>query len=975
MPGAALPEPSERQVAPVLVHALLRYVRRVAGPDVVDEVVRRSPLPRDELFNDRRWFSSTEAIAIADAAAQVCHDEHIGVRAGIELWWMLCEKDGYVDLVRSTGDVGAAIAASAQRGSKLSTGRRNVVEEIGADHVILTGHYGDPATADRFYCGLSAGFYAQVPRAFGMVGDAAEVLCQLDGAGCCTYRITWQPDPNALAPDTASLAASADRVQQQIDQLEEVHQLTSQLLSADGVDEVLARVTAEAGRAVQAPRYLLAVRINDRDRLRVHQRGFRAGTADTFAERLLAGEVGESDGVLCADVAHDDRYHGRLAACYSRGSNFADNDRRLLRAYARHAAAVLDHVASLEQAATDRDTARALLDLARSIAGASSVAEVARRLVDTVPRVVDCDVAALWTWDEETDELVLSAYADGVAHTGFAGPARLAADELEDIRSLADAPSPLILDADTAAEPVRGMLTSSGLSQVAVVPVTLHGRFAGIVCAGYRRELPEEQTLFGRLAGLADHAAVALQSVRLVERISHQALHDNLTGLANRQKLQEHGELALARARRTKRRVALLFIDLDRFKNVNDTLGHAAGDELIKQVAQRITDTTRPTDVLARLGGDEFLLMLPDVADNDAAVAAAQRIVDTLQGPFVIGGRQAVYISCSIGVACYPDHGADYPSLVKHADIAMYTAKAEGRNQVALYTDRRAAPRPASIELEGQLHAAIERDEIEVFFQPQYDLAGGVVAGAEALVRWRHPTYGLLEPISFIGLAEESGLISAIDARVREVAFARTKAWHDEGHPIRIAVNLDGTDLRNPRFPARVIADVAASGLSPEFVEVEITDRVVIDDDTLRLALEEFHAAGLRVAIDDFGTGSSVLGRLHKCRVQTLKIDRGLIQDIQDNSQSGLIVEAVLALARNMGLTTVVEGIENVHQLEALRTYGADLGQGFLLSRPVAAETFATLLTTTTSVTASLLRATPTAAVPRPRLAPRAAQA
>ena len=949
----------KRQVAPALIQALLSYVRNVGGEEAFAAVAGSVAIPVDELESDSRWFSSVEAIALADAAAQVCHDEHIGVRAGNELWLALSGRDGYLDLVRSAGSIGDAMAAAARRGTKTSTGRVLEVEAVSEDHLSLVCRYTDLASAHRFYCGMSAGFYSQVPLAFGLVGSAVELSCQLDGADRCVYRIAWRSDGRAQAPDAATLAGSGDRAQSLIDQLEQVHQLTSQLLSAQGVDEALARITREAGRAVQAPRYLLAVRVNDRDRLHVHLRGFREGTAESFAQRLLAGSVGEADGVLHADVVHDDQHYGRLAACYPRGSTFADQDRRLLAAYARHAAAVVRHVASLEQAATDRDTARALLDLARSIAGASSVAEVARRLADVVPRVADADTASIWVWDDERGELVLAAYADPVDATGFVGPHRLPASELEGVRELAISPSPRVLDADTVVEPVRGMLTSSGVRQVAVVPVTAHGEFAGIVCAGYRRELPAEPMLFARLAGLADHAATALQSVRLVEQMSHHASHDSLTGLANRQKLRDVAEQSLTRARRNNRRLALLFIDLDRFKNVNDTLGHAAGDELIRQVAERISDVTRPTDVLARLGGDEFLLVLNDLPDPDVARATAQRVVDTLRVPFTLD-HQAVYISCSVGIACYPDHGSDFSTLLKHADAAMYDAKASGRNAVAVFSERGERARSgAGLALESQLHAALDNDEFEVFYQPQFDLRSGEIFGAEALVRWRHPQYGLLEPASFLTVAEESGLISDIDRAVRTTAFAQTRRWQDDGRSFRIAVNLGARDLHSPDLADRLLAEAEAACLSADSVEVEITDRVVIDNVALSDLLGTLHDRGLRIAIDDFGTGTSVLGRLHRCPVETLKIDRSFIRDVEGDDDEPVVVQALVTLARSIGVATVVEGIENVHQLNAVRACGADLGQGFLLSRPVPAEQLTALLSSGPSVTAALFRSDP----------------
>jgi diguanylate cyclase (GGDEF)-like protein len=469
--------------------------------------------------------------------------------------------------------------------------------------------------------------------------------------------------------------------------------------------------------------------------------------------------------------------------------------------------------------------------------------------------------------------------------------------------------------------------------------------------------------LFARLAGLADHAATALQSVRLVEQMSHHASHDSLTGLANRQKLREVAEHSLARARRTERRVAMLFIDLDRFKNVNDTLGHAAGDELIRQAAERINDVTRPTDVLARLGGDEFLLVLEDVPNGDVARATAQRVVDTLRVPFTLD-HQAVYISCSVGIACYPDHGRDFPTLLKHADAAMYEAKASGRNGVAVFSARSGRSRSGTeLVLESQLHAAIENDELEVFYQPQFEVTAGEIIGAEALVRWRHPQYGLLEPGSFLSVAEASGLISDIDRVVRAAAFAQARQWQAPGRPFRIAVNLGARDLQSADLADRLLREVTAAGLSADSVEVEITDRIAIDDVALTDILATLRDRGLRVAIDDFGTGTSVLGRLHRCPVQTLKIDRSFIRDIEGHDDEPVVVEALVALARGMGISTVVEGVENVHQLNAVRACGADLAQGFLLSRPVPAEQVTAMLEAGPSVTAALFH--PTARVER----------
>lgn len=934
---------AERQVAPALVHALLQYVRRVAGRDITAKVLAGSGLTADEVRDKDRWFSSAEAVALAETAARLCHDGGIGMRAGEELWSMLSSSQEYVDLVRAEGNVATALVASARRGSKMSTGHWVEVVESGDDHAVLTGRFRSRADAHPYYCGMTGGFYSQIPRAFGMLGNAVELQCQGDGAAECRFQIVWQPDPSRQTPDESTLSESRSRRQRLLDQLEQVHQLSSQLLSAERIDAVLAAITTEAGHAVQAPRYLLAVKVSDRDQLRVHHRGFRAGTENAFADRLLGGSLGEADGVLAADVEHDGRQFGRLAACFARGSSFGELDRRLLAAYARHAAAVLSHVAALEHAGTDRDTARALLDLARSIAGANTVAEVGRRLALTVPRVADSDTGSLWLWDAEQEALVLAAHSDYDPLDDYPGPRRLTAHEQSAVRELVAELTPQLLDATGAPAALRTVFDQTDLRHIAVAPITSHGEFVGVVAAGYRWTPPETHVLFPRLTGLADQAAVAMQNVQLVEQISQQAMHDPLTGLANRKKLQTDAETAIARARAAGTGVALLFIDLDRFKDVNDTLGHAAGDELIRQVATRIGAVTRPADTVARLGGDEFLVVLADVSEPEVAQATARRMVAAVREAFPLDGRE-VFISCSVGIACYPEGGEDYATLLKHADHAMYDAKSAGSDGIATHRPRSRHRTTRHLEIESQLHGAIANGEIEVFYQPQFAVSDGALVAAEALVRWRHPEQGLLSPASFIDAAAKSGLITDLDAYVRASALRQLRAWHDLGAQLLLALNVCARDVQAGGLAQRLITDTAAAGVSPEFVEIELTERSTSDEQVLGALVAEIRGAGFRVAIDDFGTGTSTLQRLEMLPIHTLKIDRGFLRVIDDHKHEPVVIDAIARMAHRLGLTTVMEGIETADQLAVVRACGVDLAQGFLLSPPIPAARLTAML-------------------------------
>jgi diguanylate cyclase (GGDEF)-like protein len=438
-------------------------------------------------------------------------------------------------------------------------------------------------------------------------------------------------------------------------------------------------------------------------------------------------------------------------------------------------------------------------------------------------------------------------------------------------------------------------------------------------------------------------AAVTAQNAQLVEQASHQAMHDPLTGLANRRLAREHGQKGIQAARRDGRAMAICVANLDRFKNVNDTLGHAAGDELLRSVALRIENAVRDGDVLARIGGDEFVILLPGVGGNVDARSTADRIIANLAEPFTVGGHE-LYVSASVGIACYPQHGLDFDTLLRHAGAATYAVKATGRDAIAVYADSAATDRAELLQIETELHRAISGGELQVYYQPQLDLRDGRMVAVEALVRWQHPRRGLLAPASFLALAEESGLIAEIDAFVRRTAFGQIRSWLDRGHELYVAVNMSTRDLSDPGLLATLVDETSAAGLDPTHVELEITERVAIDNVHLKPVLAELSRAGFRLAIDDFGTGNSVLGRLNGTQVDTLKIDQSFVRDIVDEASATPVVQAITSLARNLRIDTVAEGVEESHQVPVLLRCGARIGQGYLFCRPVPADEVGRLL-------------------------------
>jgi diguanylate cyclase (GGDEF)-like protein/PAS domain S-box-containing protein len=429
------------------------------------------------------------------------------------------------------------------------------------------------------------------------------------------------------------------------------------------------------------------------------------------------------------------------------------------------------------------------------------------------------------------------------------------------------------------------------------------------------------------------------------QQIAYLAYHDSLTGLPNRALLAEHMELSLARARRTSTAVALLYLDLDDFKLVNDSLGHAAGDQLLCQIAMRLQDRCRETDLLARQSGDEFLVLLSDV-DGDAigtARIAAEGILDALSRPFSIAGTD-FHIGASIGIAVFPRDANDAEDLLGHADAAMYQAKARGRNTVAVFSGEARQSRER-LSLPGRLRRAIERDELVLHWQPIVDPVDGTLRKAEALVRWDDPGRGLVAPIEFIPFAEETGLIDEIGDWVLEALCRQRLAWQSAGADPGVTFNVSPRELRRAGFADHLRSRLDAHGLDPAGVTIEVTESAAMGDHGVaEPVMRAMAAAGFEVAIDDFGAGYSSLGRLRDLPVQLLKIDRSFLRDVPAKPEATAVITAILELAGALGMKTVAEGVETVGQRDFLVQRGCAMAQGFLLGRPGPARDLEPLL-------------------------------
>ncbi len=428
-------------------------------------------------------------------------------------------------------------------------------------------------------------------------------------------------------------------------------------------------------------------------------------------------------------------------------------------------------------------------------------------------------------------------------------------------------------------------------------------------------------------------------------RLEHMASHDMLTGLPNRSYLEERLEAEVSRARRHDQRLALMFLDLDRFKLINDTFGHSGGDEVLVQVAEAFKHALRREELVARLGGDEFAAILTDVRDWNEVTRTAERVLDALCGSFTANGSD-VYVTTSIGIALFPDDGTDSTVLMKNADTACYHAKALGRSNFQFYAEEMNARAAERLEIEKQLRHALANGELSLHYQPLLSLDSGDVSGMEALLRWNNPQLGSVPPLRFIPVAEETGLIVPIGEWVLAEACAQNRRWRDSGlKHVPISVNLSARQFRTRDLGGTLVKIIVGAGMAPHDVVLEITESTVMEDvDQARRTLKDLHAQGIGISIDDFGVGYSSLAALKQFPVDTLKIDRSFVLDIVEDADDLAIVRAITAMAHQLKIRVLAEGVESEQQLLLLKDTGCDELQGYWISRPVPAEAAAGFL-------------------------------
>ncbi len=992
--------PGSRDVTGAVTGVLVRYVRTLAGDAGVLRMLALSGEFRSgAMLESPDTFSTHEqAVTLFHAGAQVTGDGDIGLHVGEEMLrqYRGTDVDEHFRSLGSPSAMAAQVADSVARFTTFVTSQAIDIGETYAKVKVITAA---GVRRHLHFCEFTRGLLSQVPVPFGQPPAAVgEVECQARGGRFCLYELTWEkapapPSPPAppwggvtapgrdglrLDPETR-IAQLASQLRQMEERLEGVFSTASELVGEEGIDTLLRRITSRAARAVSASRYLLVVRTSPDADVQLHHHGFNPAEAQELASELWKEHPDDDGGArLIVDIQSSRRRYGRLAAVYPPGVRYFESERRMLALYAGYAATALDVVTSLENARRSDATARALLGFSGALSRVSTTDDAAQLLADTVPTVIGCQHGTVMLWDPDRRELTLRAVTGGAegAEVGFgmittsdtvpdgsdtvpdgSDTVPDGSDTVPDGRMpvTVSAATPVIermignrtlavIDDSTEDPRIRDLLLREGTTASVVAPLFAGDEFLGVVAANFTDDVPGSvirgRDLHERLIGLADQAVTALQNVRLLERISHSAWHDALTGLPNRRLLEDRVEQELVRGRRVGESACLFFVDLDRFKVVNDTMGHAAGDELIRQVGARLVDTVRRQDTVARLGGDEFAVLLPGLSDPGAIDQLALRCLAAVGAPYQVFGRD-VRTSASIGVALAPEDGQSYEQLLGLADQAMYRSKALGRNTFTQYSAAASThPRPpgqvGELDLELALDLALERGELFVLYQPYVEVATTRMVGVEALVRWRHPTLGVLEPEAFIPSVQSSQIIVSLDAWVLDQACRQVRQWLDEGvPPIRLSVNVASLDLVDPDFHDRVVGALGTSALEPGQLELQITERVVLDDEGVAEAtIDRLRRVGVLFSFDGLESGAAAADRFDTMALTTLTIDRSIVQVLGNDGGDHNLVAAIRTAAEALGLECVT-GEGGASRSRVLLQRGLTTAQGFFFSPPL----------------------------------------
>jgi diguanylate cyclase (GGDEF)-like protein len=928
---AATESASGRDVSGLLNYCVLDYLQTYAPAGTVQRVLQAAgeSRPIDAMREASGWSTYDQFRRLLEATSAALQEPLACIGRHVH------ESEDSADLagmLASLGSVEAVLEALPAMVNASTPCLQMRTTCVDANEYLIELMFEEGFDPYPEFCSLQMGLAAALPATFGFSG--AEVVvqsCQAEGAPSCRGLLRWHPlDETGTELGQARLVAQVAQ-----GRLEELQETVADLVSGDGLVTVLERVVKAVARSVKYSSFALDIAPSRT----TPQILCTEGMDDDEARQMIA-RVREDPAIatlahVClVEVASDHGHYGYLHASRAESGVFEPFERSVLQSYARLAASALDSESAIIDARQQTSTAQALLALSSSLADLASTDELVIRIAHAVPSIVPCDRVMLWLVDAP------HLPARVVATFGFDDDTESALHALE----VTAQPSRFSLTHayrhSSSGEPgLSTTLAESGSLAALSYPISFGVEQYGWITVDvttHAERFDDEADITERLRGLAGQAAIAIRNSRLVDEIRHQALHDSLTGLPNRLLVLDRVEQALARARRGHIDLALLFIDLDGFKEINDTLGHVIGDRVLQAVSARLTGTLRASDTVARLGGDEFVVLAEGASAAGGVDLMAERLLGALLEPFTFEDHHdvSVRVSASIGVAVGQRDTAE--ELLRDADVALYAAKKAGRDQYIVFAPEMHEQAHDRRELEKNLQDALGTDQFFLMYQPIYDLNQMQMVGVEALLRWQHPTRGLLQPDQFIPILETSTLIVPVGRWVLEEACRQAMVWRADGQETTMSVNVSGRQLDTNSLYDDVRRALTLTALPAEALMIEITETSLMHNTKrTQKQLEAIKSLGVRIAIDDFGTGYSSLAYLQQFPVDCLKIDRSFISGMAKSPEGDALLHTLMQLGKALHLETVAEGIEEHSQLTQLQTEECDVGQGFLFARPL----------------------------------------
>jgi len=940
-----MPHPERsREIATLVTHGTLQYVRWYAGEQGAQRVIALSGLAHvaDELEQEGAWIPYAETVALLDAAAAYFGDPRVPQEIGRHGAQFRSRANPRL-FMRLLGTPEAAYRRVHKLAGRFSSIVRSDCLEARPGYARCRLRYDDGYQPSLSYDGLSRGLHEAVTTVFGLPLAKLREYPDPDGDPQTRfYELSWKSHSRLpfrrQREEIAALRLERDMLASSLDELRSV---AADLVTPGEVNQVLAKISHRTAATVQAQWVVLTVCLPDENSWRTHGVGLGEAEAEQAAERLRAYELHNDHARLVTAIQSGEHIYGWLVAGRATHFGFHEGEPADLATCARLAATALDGAAALGQARRGERVARAMWWLADRLVATTSVGEVTEAVARAVPEISGAGTAGVWLWDageragEGQMRLVATAgMPDDVAErvAGFTVRERETPHALDAF----NVDGLVIYNYEELDDAVllEGM-ERVGTQRLAMVPLTGKDGIVGAVTAGWHdREIRLPRDLEQRMLGLASQAATAVANAQLHDAVRHQALHDPLTGLANRRLFTDRVADALLREDGAGGKTGVVFIDLDDFKTINDSLGHDVGDQLLCEVARRMRTGLRPTDMPSRLSGDEFAVLLKDLDTAEDAASIAWAVRTALTESVSLAGRQ-VRISVSMGVAT-SSAASDVNTLLRNADAAMYAAKHAGKNSIQTFSQEMRGHTLRRLELATDLETAVSNDELWIAYQPIVALSDYAVVGVEALLRWTHPVHGDIPRGEFIAVAEDTGAIVPVGRWLLYAACHQVQAMNRNRRerPLTLSINVSARQIFLESFVDDVADALGQARLPAGLLTLELTERLPLEDlNKANNTLAALSQLGVNIAIDDFGTGYAGLSYLQHLRPNTVKLDASLLTDTGDPYREKLL-HGILALARILDVTTTAEGVETAEQLATVEELGCDQAQGYYFGQP-----------------------------------------